>query len=220
MDVSTYNRALDQRVAEVYSANPDLADHRQRHGWLTGYLGDPFAGIWFVAEKASLTQIERARDPDGGPPTQEAQWFASAGDRLFRTGLVKSGFKSGAIDEKGGWNCYITNIVKGAEFVTSRKTRSQTALRKEAERWSAVLDLELKASRPALVVLMGKMVAELMTHLARSGYIQLPRVTHIEHYSYIATRPCGRLGPMHPDRVAAYLSSFDRVREELRRAQP
>jgi hypothetical protein len=52
----------------------------------------------------------------------------------------------------------------------------------------------------------------LAEHLERSGLLELPEVMQIDHYSYIALRPAGRLGPMHPERVTAYRAQFENVR--------
>jgi len=54
----------------IFKLNPGLFDHRTQHPWLVGALGDPHAGIWFVAENPSLTQVERVQNPDGGAPNR------------------------------------------------------------------------------------------------------------------------------------------------------
>jgi len=93
METSDFEAALSDRIGTVFQSHPDLRDHRVDYPWLTGSLGKPDADVIFVAENPSLSQVERAIDPTGGPPTKEAQWYASRGDKLFREALVASGFK-------------------------------------------------------------------------------------------------------------------------------
>ena len=116
----------------MFRSNPEVRDHREAHPWLTGSLGDPMRRVWFVAENPRLRQAERVRDPAGGPPTEDAQWWASAGDRLFRTLLVRHGLKGGTIEAHGGWRCYITNLIKKAEYAHqwrgSKSERQRAAL--------------------------------------------------------------------------------------------
>ena len=75
-----FDRELRRRIDEVFRTNPRLPDHRTEFPWVTAYLGDPHARVWFVAEYPSLTQIER----EGESSTVESQWNVSIGDRLFR----------------------------------------------------------------------------------------------------------------------------------------
>ena len=65
----TYWSGLAEQIDKVFSAHSSLFDHRKEFPWLTGALGNPKSGIWFIAEIPSLTQIERVQNPDGGPPT-------------------------------------------------------------------------------------------------------------------------------------------------------
>ena len=111
-----FSEGLTSQIDDVFRLNRKLIDHRNAHPWLLGALGDPDSGIWFVAENPSLRQVERARNPDGGVPTPEAQWFASKGDTLLRETLVLHGFKTGTVESLGGWKCYVTNVIKQADY--------------------------------------------------------------------------------------------------------
>lgn len=204
---------LARETDKVFKSHPGLYDHRKAYPWLTGALGNPFAGIWFVAENPSLTQIERVQNPDGGRPTIEAQWWASRGDKLFRECLVKYGFKCGAIDSPNEWNCYITNVIKEADYTKNWREKTQTARNGAAETWANLLDWELKNSNPRLVVVMGTQPDTLLQHLVSIRKIKLPRVEKITHYAYIGQRAQGHLGPMHPLRVKEYEKEFARIRE-------
>ena len=207
-----YWAGLARETDKVFESNPGLYDHRKEFPWLTGALGNPLAGIWFVAENPSLTQIERVQNPDGNAPTVEAQWWASRGDKLFRECLVKFGFKSGTIDSANGWNCYITNVIKEADYTRDWRDKTQTARNHAAEIWADLLNWEMKNSNPKLVVVMGTQPDKLLQFLVSNGRIKIPRVEKITHYAYIGQRAQGHLGPMHPLRVKEYEKEFVRVR--------
>jgi hypothetical protein len=204
---SAYRQELSARIGEVFDAHPEAYDHRRDYPWLFGALGEPASGIWFIGENPSLGQVERVRDPQGGRPTPEAQWWASRGDRLFRDLLVKHGFKRSPPDAHGGWECYITNVIKEADY--SGRWRGSPAERRRAaaQAWLPVLRWELEQSLPHLVVALGQTVRKTLADLEGRG-LRLPRVETIQHYSYVALRPRGKQGPMHPERVAEYDEEF------------
>lgn len=210
---SLYWKNFARTTDGVFRSHPNLFDHRSAYPWLTGSLGDPDSGIWFIAENPSLTQVERVSNPDGGTPTNEAQWWASRGDKLFRELLVKYGFKSGTIDSANDWKCYITNVIKEADYTKNWRAKTQTMRNQAAELWSSLLDWELKNSKPKLVVAVGNQPEVLLHHLVIVGKIKLPRVEKISHYAYIGQRAQGKLGPMHPLRVLEYDKEFARIRE-------
>jgi hypothetical protein len=199
---------LKRETDHIFAAQPSMYDHREHYPWMVGALGDPGAGIWFVAENPSLKQIERVQNPDGGPATMEAQWWSSRGDKLLRQMLIENGFKSGAIDSSDGWHCYITNVIKLADYTKNWREKTQEARNRVAEIWSSVLRWELENSKPRFVVIMGK----LLVHLQTKNYIYLPRSETITHYAYIGQRAQGKLGPMHPDRIEAYRQEFRKIR--------
>lgn len=202
---------LSIEIDKVFKKHSSLYDHRKVYPWLTGALGDPEAGIWFVAENPSLTQVERVMNPDGSAPTPEAQWWSSRGDKLFREMLVKHGFKKGSIDSPDGWHCYITNVIKEADYTQHWREKTQDARNRAADIWSDVLAWELTHSKPKLVVVMGKQTAGLVDYLISSMKISLPRRESLTHYAYIGQRAQGKLGPMHPDRIKAYDLEFSRI---------
>jgi hypothetical protein len=203
---------LEHETDRVFAAHPSMYDHRALYPWVVGALGDPGAGIWFVAENPSLTQIEKVRNPDGGPPTIEAQWWSSPGDKLLRQMLIEYGFKWGAIDSPGGWQCYITNVIKLADYSKDWREKTQEARNRVAEIWSSILSWELENSKPKLVVIMGKQTEKLLIYLQTKNRILLPRTETITHYAYIGQRAQGKLGPMHPDRIEAYRQEFRNIR--------
>jgi len=95
-----FDDGLRVRISRVYrSAGGRFPDHRAEYGWVTGYLGDVFALVWFVAENPSLTQVEKISDPD---PSPELQWTMSKGHLLFRGMLWEHGFKDGTSPTASG----------------------------------------------------------------------------------------------------------------------
>jgi hypothetical protein len=205
-----FDRELRRRIDEVFRRNPRLPDHRREFPWVTAYLGDPHARVWFLAEYPSLTQVER----EGGLSTVESQWNVSIGDRLFRGMLAKHGFKTGGEAAPGGWRCYITDIVKSSY----RAKRWNAAAREElfaiANAWAPVLAWELQQGRPQIVVVLGSRTKELLDHLvARRLVSRPPTLMSAWSYSYVASRPdsARKLGPMHPIRLAEYDEQFTAI---------
>ena len=209
-DRAAYDRGIRRQIGAVFRSNPDLPDHRKDHPWLTCFLGDPFAHCWFVAENPSLGQVERALVHE----LPEPMWGVSKGDVLFREMLVKHKYKSGTVRSKGGWRCYITDVIKSvARAEEWKRERSASALR-IAEVWAPVLAWEMEQGRPHMIVTVGMEAAKLLDHLASRRLIPtLPRVMSVDHYSYIAVRAdaARRLGPMHPIRLAEYDAQFAAV---------
>lgn len=214
-----YARALNRQIRQVYARHPHLSDHRKRFPWLTGYLGNQSARIWFVAENPSLRTVERSIAAECDPITEETQWRLSLGDRLFRRMLVKYGFKTGSCYSPGGWKCYITDVIKQADYADGSEARSQARRNKVAEIWWPVLEWELAHSQPRLVVAMGRRVRRLLVHLQQVAGLVLPPTKTIEHYSYIAFRARGKQGPMHPARVKKYDQEFAGLARNMRRTR-
>lgn len=212
MDQREFDEGLSAKTDEVFQRSPDLLDHRKEHPWLTGGLGDPFSRVWFIAEFPSLKMIELARNPDGAPPTPEAQWYASNGDKLFRKALVSAGFKKGEPASLGGWNCYITNIIKEADYASSWEAKTDKLRLVAAKLWAPVFDWQMNSGKPMLIVLMGKKVAKLVEQLGACGDINLPKTASrasIDIYTYVANFPKGNLPRMAPERVRDYIKSID-----------
>ncbi len=76
--------------------------------------------------------------------------------------------------------------------------------------WAPVLKWELDNSRPLMVVALGKTVRQTLTYLAQYGLV-FPNIVTVQHYSYVALRPRGKQGPMHPERVKEYDDEFAEV---------
>jgi len=202
-----FDRELRRRINEVFRTNPRLPDHRSEFPWVTAYLGDPHAPVWFMAEYPSLTQVER----EGAFSTVESQWNVSIGDRLFREMLAKHGFKTGGGAAPGGWQCYITDIVKSSYRAAKWNAAAREELLRIAEAWAPVLAWELENGRPQIVVVLGNRTKELLDHLVRRRLVPRPsEVLSAWSYAYVTSRPdsARKLGPMHPIRLAEYDEQF------------
>jgi serine/threonine protein kinase len=206
-----YAGELDRQISALFRRHLDLRDHRRDFPWLQGWLGDPFAGVWFVGENPSLGMVERQQGRYGSHATPEQQWSASQGDQLLRQMLVKHGFKQGPETSPGGWRCYLTNVVKEADYTSRWREKTRDLLLKAAETWAPVLRWEVETGRPRLIVAMGKQPMAMLRHLGRCGLIELPRLVGMTHYAYIGQRADGSRGPMHPARVAEYDQEFSDV---------
>ena len=211
MDSLQFENQLAEHIDSVFRHHQELNDHREIHPWLTGSLGDPFSGIWFVGENPSLRMVERASNSSGIPLTKEAQWAESRGDCLFREALVRYGFKDGCVDSPGGWHCYITNVMKEADYTHRVREKSPESRQEMANLWLPVLKWELEHSDPHIVVAMGGQVFDLLTYLHSFAALKLPCILKMTHYAYVGQRARGHQGPMHPERVQEYYAEMANI---------
>jgi hypothetical protein len=209
--IGNYIDEITKRIDWIFANHPEIPDHRKQLPWLKGYLGNPNAGIWFLAENPSLTTAERIKGEKSTLLTVETQWAVSQGDRLFRESLVKNGFKDAPWDSLGGWRCYLTDVIKQEEKVNTWHKQGEENWLRLGEIWAEVLAWELEASQPRLVVVMGKRTRRLVEHLALTRQLRFPRTELIQHYSYIGSRPRGKQPPMDPDRIREYQEDMRRV---------
>jgi hypothetical protein len=202
-----FDRELRRRIDDVFRTNPMLPDHRHEFPWVTAYLGNPYAPVWFVAEYPSLTQVER----EGEFASVESQWNVSIGDRLFREMLAKHGFKTGGGAAPGGWHCYITDVVKSSHRAGKWNARARDELFAIAEAWAPVLAWELEIGRPEIVVVLGNRTKALLDYLVAHRLVPRPRsMMRAWSYAYVTSRPdsARKLGPNHPIRLAEYDDQF------------
>lgn len=154
--------------------------------------------------------MDQVRHLDLAP---QDQWNVSHGDKLFREQLVTHGFKSGAPDSAGGWQCYITDVIKS---VTRTSELTPATKRELAEAWAPVLKWELEYGQPTIVVSVGRDPDRLLSHLLRQRLIPpLPRRMMVYHYAYLASHAEGHLGPNHPERIRSWSEQFAAVRSAL-----
>lgn len=210
-----YFRELIRKTKEVFNKHPSLSNHFPNNPWLEGALGDPFAGIMFIAENPSLTQVEIAQGRHGLTATPDAQWNTSRGDHIFRGALFDVGFKTTSPDTPGGWKCYITNIIKEADYAKNTGTKTQAERNLSADIWFEVLKWELETGKPKLIVTVGGQSEVLLSHIRMKNRLVLPKVINITHYAYIGQRPdrVRKLKAGDPLRIKEYKAEIAHVKQ-------
>ena len=205
---------VDKIIKEIIRARK-IYNWLKDYPWLKGYIGERNYPVWFVAENPSLRAAKRVRDRS----TRESdnlQWNAHAGDRLFREALVKAGFKTGDPLDGEGWKCYITDIIKEPEIVKDRnlKKSDSSYWKNQAMNWLPVFLEEIRLGRPEVLVAVGNQTRVILEFLRKKG-VSLPGIDQIQHYSYIMFRPDNktRLGPGHAKRKRDFIASVKRIRK-------
>ena len=156
--------------------------------WLYGALGDANADVMFVCENPSLRGLRAASaSPVGGRPDFDTQWTgdpANRRDKRFRKVLCDLGLKDGGIWERGGWHCYITNVIKQAAIVGGWRKVPQLEKRRAARQWSDILQMEFDVVEPDTVFCVGGKAHEMVKWLQRNAGLDVPGTIHgIWHYS-------------------------------------
>jgi hypothetical protein len=207
---------IKQEINEVFMNNQDLTDHRQDYWWVEGFLGSPDYGIIFLAENPSLPRMREAKNRLE-ELDEESQWNISRGDKIFRDALVYAGFKEGTIESKGGWKCYITNIVKKAYQPSEWEEMDPEKQFELVKKFSSVLQKEIDMINPLIIVVMGKgMLRRLLDRAVREGVVRYPTHTDIQviwHYAYF------NRGGFNDKNVAKYKGELQRIRLLLQNKQ-
>ena len=184
-----------------------LCDWFEKYSWLTGFIGDIHAPVWFLAENPSLSQIDKqAMKYD---LNENLQWNASAGDHLLREAITEAGLKAGDPKEDEGWKCYISNVDKEPEKVKERGEKvkkDSNYLRQRAQIWRPVLQKQVDLGLPNIIVILGNNADDILKHMN----LRIPestKITKIYHYTYIMNRQerGGKRRPRgHPERIKEY----------------
>lgn len=98
--------------------------------------------------------------------------------------LCGLGLKDGGIWARGGWRCYITNVIKQATIVGEwHETHWHEKLR-AASLWSGILQMELNVVRPDKVFCIGHNAHRMVRWLQGNAGLDVPgSVRRIWHYS-------------------------------------
>lgn len=189
---------LDMRYFEELRAliNQHLEDlqtpHRHlqinQYPWLYGAIGAVPSDVMFICENPSIAGVRQAHVDtiDGLAPDIEAQWWGGAAKR-FRKVLSKTGLKTNRPDERGGWNCYITNVVKEANNTgLDQRSKSSYEKQEQARSWSDILRWELENVQPKYVYCVGVASYKMVNRLQSEQL--LPRFRPILMYHYSARR--------------------------------
>ena len=199
---------IDSEIKKVIRDH-DLCDWFTKHPWLTGYVGKLKAPVWFLGEYPSRTavaSVDQKAKTGGFEITPNLQWSClDESAKLWREAVTEAGLKVGKPCDDSGWNCYITNIIKEPQTPGKFNKQSKLTIKREAERWQSVLQLELCLGTPKVLVVMGERANKVLEHLKNNG-LQCPSTVRIPSYAYIITKPDNRLklGPRHPARIELY----------------
>lgn len=202
-----FDLAIQGAISRVIR-DAGVEDHREGFPWLKGYLGDPGRGTWFIAWYPSLSKVKGANRRGDSP---NLQWSESPGDRVFRETLVKFKFKSGEPMSAGGWNCYITDLVKSPYDVGAYKSMSRHEQDRAIRQWAPVLQLELTMGKPRVLVAMG---AEVRDALGR--FIDISRTDLLIYPGKLWHYATLNYGPVTPDKRSAYEAQFVELSVYLR----
>ena len=186
-----------------------LCDWFNEYPWLTGSLGNLKSPVWFLGEYPSCTavaKVDKKANANGTKLTPNLQWSCfDESAKLWREAVTEAGLKVGEPCDDSGWNCYITNIIKEPQTPGRFNKQSKLTIKRDAERWQSVLQLELCLGAPKVLVVMGERASKVLEHLKNNG-LQCPTIEKIHSYAYITTKPDNKLKlrPRHPARIELY----------------
>lgn len=160
-------------------------DQIEKFPWLYGALGAVPSDTMFICENPSVAGIQKAnvQTIDGGKPDIEAQWWGGPNDyaaKRFRHVLFELGLKTSPPDCRGGWNCYITNVVKEANFTKEQRKFSGTELKQQAKKWADILLWEIEVVNPQHIFAIGGAAYKRVRELS---LFPADRIHRIWHYS-------------------------------------
>ena len=203
--ISELNR-IDSEIKKTIRDH-GLCDWFTNYPWLTGYLGDLKAPVWFLGEYPSCSAVDKVvKKAKASGATSNLQWSClDESAKLWREAVTEAGLKVGELCDESGWNCYITNIIKEPQTPGKFNKQIKLTIKREAERWQSVLQLELCLGAPKVLVVMGERASKVLEHLKNNG-LQCPTIEKIQSYAYITTKPDNKLKlrPRHPARIELY----------------
>ena len=182
------NRHLEELVKRKRIASEQAQRQIEEFPWLYGALGKVPADACFICENPSLTGVRKANVDtiDGELPDIEAQWWGGTTDnaaRRFRVALYQLGLKTTQPRERGGWECYITNVIKQANIAKDQAILSLDEKKKQAKDWADVLQWELDQVKPKYVFCVGGNSSGLVRFLQRDLSLEKFPVYEVMHYS-------------------------------------
>jgi hypothetical protein len=204
---SDFDQSIQSVITRVIR-EAAIDDHRVDFPWLRGYLGDPQRGTWFIAWYPSLSKVQGANRRGDSP---NLQWSESPGDHVFRETLVKFKFKSGEPMSAGGWNCYITDLIKSPYDVGAYKSMSRDDQDRAIKQWSPVLREEIALGKPRVLVPMGDEVRD-----ALGRFLNLSKTTVLVYPDKLWHYATLNYGPVTPAKRAIYERQFVILRTYLR----
>ena len=178
---------ISSRLCELQTPHREL--QIRDYSWLYGALGSVPSDVMFICENPNITAIKRAHGDtiDGRAPDIEAQWWGGRKNpaaKRFRPVLCELGLKTSQADARGGWNCYITNVVKEANVAgIDQRKKTRRALHEQACAWADILTWELDKVQPHHVFCVGENAYKAVTRLQRDGLLPAFELHRMGHYS-------------------------------------
>lgn len=168
--------------------NIHARDQIEKYTWLYGALGKVPSDVMFICENPSVTGIDKAsRDTtDGGRPDIEAQWWGGSTDfaaTRFRVALYILKLKTTRPRERGGWECYITNVIKQSNIAIHQEHKPSVVKNQQARDWADVLQWELDHVKPKYVFCVGENAHKYVSMLQRERLLSRFPVYEVIHYS-------------------------------------
>jgi hypothetical protein len=189
-DVQPHFEELRQRVNAHLAAinSPVSREQAEDYPWLFGALGKVPAQVMFICETPSLTPIRRdnQRAEDEGPTGIDKQWWGGEKNpacKRFRTALCETGLKTTPRSSEGGWECYITNVIKEANIAGHQEARGSSGRLVQARRWADILTWQLCEVSPRYVFGVGGAAQTLIRELQAESRLPRFHVNEIVHYS-------------------------------------
>ena len=210
--MSDTQEIIIQAQKDVIKAH-GLRDWFEKYPWLTGFIGDIHAPVWFLAENPSLSRLEEKAEK--GASSQNDQWSESDGDHLLREAITEAGLKTGDPKKNEGWKCYISNVDKEPE-IAGKRSRKAKFLKCRAEMWLPVLQKQVDLGAPSIIVTLGGHAEYILQHMRELG-LYAPESEYVHHYTYVMNYPetTGKKRVQgHPERVKEFK---DRIADIARR---
>jgi len=183
------NQHLKELVKSKRIAPQNARSQIEDYPWLYGALGKVPAEVMFICQNPSSEGIRKAHVDtiDGGPPDIEAQWWGGSSDkaaRCFRVALYDLKLKTTRPNERGGWECYITNVIKQANIAKDQEALSRQEEQQQAIDWAGILQWELDQVKPKYVFCAGGKAFTDVQKLRNEGYLKLRvPIYKVTHYS-------------------------------------
>ena len=184
-----------------------LCTGQTRHQWLYGALGAVPSDVMFICENPSKGGVEGADEVasrNGRQPDIEDQWRGSGpGDpatRIFRPVLCELGLKLTRPADRGGWQCYITNVIKEMAVAKNWGELSLARVKyPKAIEWADILEWELQQIRPSWIFCVGDNAHDLVGRLQRSSRLPSLQGQHLHHITHYSARKSDVKGLMIKD---------------------
>lgn len=175
---------IDNKVIDIRNAKEQI----EKYKWLHGALGKVPSNIMFICENPSVKGVKSAniKTIDGKQPDIEAQWWGGEKNpaaQRFREALCRLRLKTNPPRERGGWECYITNVIKQANIVKIQNVLPHCTKEQQARDWAAILQWEINQVKPKYIFCMGGKSERAIKLLQKESRIQKFAINKLMHYS-------------------------------------